>query len=195
MSILLLTRKLPADRPKLKKVPRRWPLFLHSARHLHQPPAVVEVIFLLSRVSLDYRVRVAHLVAAARTGAELVNGAQNAILIDATTCDWRQKTCDSCIQKKFGEVIACCNHKLYQKYIILFIHHLDAIIDALITSLILIMFSFTLIAMSGPASTSHNIYLYSIVSENGSECHRKLVANYSTLPNPPHVPRDRRSYY
>ena len=46
------------------------PLFLHSAQHLHQPPAVVEVIFLLSRsrLSLDYRVRVAHLVAAARSG-------------------------------------------------------------------------------------------------------------------------------
>ena len=37
-------------------------------RPLHQPPAVVEVISLLSRVSLDYRVRVAHLVAAARSG-------------------------------------------------------------------------------------------------------------------------------
>ena len=44
----------------------------------------------------------------------------------------------------------------------LFIHHLDVIIDTLITSLILIMFSLTLIAMSGPASTSHNMYLYSI---------------------------------
>ena len=47
---------------------RRWPLFLHHCSAMHQPPAVVEVIFLLSRVSLDYRVRVAHLVVAARSG-------------------------------------------------------------------------------------------------------------------------------
>ena len=65
-------------------------LFLHHCPALHrQPPAAVEVILLLSRLSFDYRVRVAHLVAAARSGGA-GDGAQNDILIDATTCDWRQ---------------------------------------------------------------------------------------------------------
>ena len=125
---------------------------------------------MLSRPSLDYRVRVAHLVAAARSGGA-GEWRSNAILIDVTPRVIGAKTMrfGANHSQNFGEVIilnvATIINYTKVHHIILFIHHLDVIIDTLITSLIFFMLSLTLIAMSGPASTSHNMYLYSIDSE------------------------------
>ena len=74
-------------------------------------------------------------------------------------------------------------HQEYYYIHSVFNHYLDVIIDtrSRITSLIFFMLSLTLIAMSGPASISHNMYLHSIDSEEHSKGDHGLMKTMSVV--------------